>query len=331
MVSVVFSSKASKPSGSACRAAKTPSEEGLSVYFNQVAAVSKRLLTADEEIALGDLVQAGRTAQNKLSNPSLTLAEKRSLRSTEREGLEARNRLVESNLRIVVLISKHYGNSTLKPADIIQAGNEGLLEAAARFDGRKARFVAYARYWIHQSIIKLLHDHARMIRVPNYIWEIARVAEQVKKRLVAEGKDPSPDDIYAELSGRYSRVEFERMLKSFHSVCSDASLGEGNAQSSTATGSTDPTFISPESFAWSAFLSDTLEEALEKLEQHSERQAAAVRLRHPLIGGVAPLTFAKIGERFGYTDMWASTQYRKGMQWLKENTDVNLVADLNSD
>jgi RNA polymerase primary sigma factor len=157
-------------------ASAAPSADPLRAYFQEIGGVA--LLTADEEIALARRIEAG--------------------------DAEARDRLIEANLRLVVSIAKRYLGRSLPLLDLVQEGNLGLIRAVEKFDWRKGfEFSTYATWWIRQAITRALADQARTIRLPVYVVETIGQLLRTQNQLLEElGREPSMADRGGEQGGR---------------------------------------------------------------------------------------------------------------------------------
>ncbi|NIH81480.1 sigma-70 family RNA polymerase sigma factor [Amycolatopsis viridis] len=170
-------------------------------YLNGISRAE--LLTLEDEVTLAKRIEAGLYAQHLLTTtPALDPAMAEDLRTIAEEGREAKNHLLEANLRLVVSIAKRYTGRGMSLLDLIQEGNLGLIRAVEKYDYTPGfKFSTYATWWIRQAISRALADQSRTIRIPVHL------AEQVNRVLAAQrelatrlGREPGHDDIAAELS-----------------------------------------------------------------------------------------------------------------------------------
>jgi RNA polymerase sigma factor (sigma-70 family) len=142
------------------------------------------LLSADDEVHLAQLMEAGRRARAALDGGHVPAAERRRLRQAVARGAEARDRFIRCNLRLVISISKRYMGRGLDILDLVQEGNLGLIRAVEKFDWRKGfKFSTYATWWIRQAITRGLGNNARTIRLPVHMMDVVRTVNEVTTEL----------------------------------------------------------------------------------------------------------------------------------------------------
>ena len=156
-----------------------PSLDSLRLYLRSIGRVD--LLTADQEVTLA--------------------------RRIERGDMSAKQQMIEANLRLVVSIAKGYLGRGLSFLDLIQEGSLGLIRAVEKFDYRRGyKFSTYATWWIRQAVTRAIADKARTIRIPVHMVEKLNKVVHVERQLVQEfGREPTPEEIAVELSGRHAR------------------------------------------------------------------------------------------------------------------------------
>ncbi|MEA3336672.1 MAG: RNA polymerase sigma factor RpoD [Chloroflexota bacterium] len=160
------------------------------------------LLTAEEEVKYADLMQKGNAAEEELeANPDLEPEDRAKLDQIAIRGVSARNRLINSNLRLVVSVAKRYIGRGMSFSDLISEGNIGLIRAVQKFDHLLGfKFSTYATWWIRQAISRAIADQARTIRIPVHMVESINRQVRVQRRLVQElGRDPMPEEIALEM------------------------------------------------------------------------------------------------------------------------------------
>ena len=157
------------------------------------------LLTAADEVELAKLIEAGRRADAELSaqGPTLDEARRRELESRSLEGHAAKQRFIQSNLRLVVSIAKRYQPCGLPLLDLVQEGNLGLMRAVEKFDHRRGfKFSTYATWWIRQAVSRAIADKSRTIRVPVHMVEtVAQVSRATTRLTRALGREPTVEEL----------------------------------------------------------------------------------------------------------------------------------------
>lgn len=170
------------------------------MYLKEIGKVP--LLTAAQEVDYAMKIEAGQKAAQRLEEAErlgieLDRAEKRRLQRIEQVGLEAKQALVEANLRLVVSIAKRYVGRGMLFLDLIQEGNLGLIRAVEKFDYAKGfKFSTYATWWIRQAITRAIADQARTIRIPVHMVETINKLIRIQRQLLQEfGREPTPEEI----------------------------------------------------------------------------------------------------------------------------------------
>lgn len=271
----------------------SPVGDSIAMYLNEIGA--DRLLTAEEEVTLARKVRKA---------PKIDLADKDHHQEapeqvrTRVEAENARARLVRSNLRLVVSIAKKYANRGLSLLDLIQEGNIGLMRAVERFDPEKGfRFSTYATWWIRQAILRALAEKARMIRIPEYmVDQIGQYQRTAQKMAQRTGREPSPEEVAAELS-----LDPQKVRDLVSAIQQPASLEMPVGQEGESTLGEyipDDRTQSPEDAAVVDVLRSEVEEALGRLDP---REKQVLQLRYGLDGNGRPHTLEEVARRFKLT------------------------------
>ena len=265
------------------------------IYLREIGRVP--LLTAEDEVELAKSIEAGLFAEEKRQGgfPCHDAAEDE-LAELAAEGLRAKQRLIEANLRLVVSIAKRYIGRGLVFLDLIQEGNLGLIRAVEKFDYTKGyKFSTYATWWIRQAITRAIADQARTIRIPVHMVEtinkMARVQRQLHQSL---GREATPAEIGAEMGLSAERIaEIQRIAQ--EPVSLQSPIGEEDSDLGDFIEDTDA--VVPMEAAAFIMLQDQLEEILHTL---SIREQKIIQLRFGLTDG-HPRTLEEVGREFGVT------------------------------
>ena len=244
-------------------------EDQVSMYLKEIGKVS--LLTADEEIELAKRMEQGDE--------------------------EAKKRLAEANLRLVVSIAKRYVGRGMLFLDLIQEGNLGLIKAVEKFDYRKGyKFSTYATWWIRQAITRAIADQARTIRIPVHMVETINKLIRVSRQLLQElGREPTPEEIAEEMKMPVDRVR-EILKISQEPVSLETPIGE-EEDSHLGDFIQDDNVPVPADAAAFTLLKEQLIEVLGTL---TEREQKVLRLRFGLDDGRAR-TLEEVGKEFNVT------------------------------
>ncbi len=256
------------------------------------------LLTAEEEVDLARRVEAGLFAEERLArrrdlDPRLS----DDLDRLVVRGRNAKRRLIEANLRLVVSVGKRYAGRGLTLPDLVQEGNVGLIRAVEKFDyARGYKFSTYATWWIRQAMTRALADQSRTIRVPAHVAELINRVVRAERQLLQErGSRPPAAELAARLDLTVERVT-EVLRLSQEPVSLHAPVGE-HEELSLADLIEDGDAASPAESAAFLLLREHLGAVLATL---AERERQVVRLRYGLDDG-RPRTLEEIGRAFGVT------------------------------
>lgn len=282
-------------------------EDPVRMYLKEIGKVP--LLSAEEEIELAKNMEAGAVAKEKIAilksrEENATeeeLAEiKEEIKNLQKDldaGDEAKKRLAEANLRLVVSIAKRYVGRGMLFLDLIQEGNLGLIKAVEKFDYRKGyKFSTYATWWIRQAITRAIADQARTIRIPVHMVETINKLIRVSRQLLQElGREPSPEEIAAEMNMPVERVR-EILKISQEPVSLETPIGE-EEDSHLGDFIQDDNVPVPADAAAFTLLKEQLEEVLGTL---TEREQKVLTLRFGLEDGRAR-TLEEVGKEFNVT------------------------------
>jgi RNA polymerase primary sigma factor len=274
---------------------RAPTSDLVRIYLREIGRVP--LLTAEDEVELAKTIEAGLFAEEKLQGGFPLFGVQRcDLELLVRDGLRAKQRLTEANLRLVVSIAKRYIGRGMLFLDLIQEGNLGLIRAVEKFDYTKGyKFSTYATWWIRQAITRAIADQARTIRIPVHMVEtinkLARVQRQLHQDL---GREPVPDEIALEMGLPVDRVvEIQRIAQ--EPVSLQSPIGEEDSDLGDFIEDADA--VVPIEAAAFIMLQDQLEGILDNL---SEREQKIIQLRFGLADG-HPRTLEEVGKEFGVT------------------------------
>ena len=266
------------------------------MYLKEIGKVS--LLTAEQEVSLAKRIEAGEEASMRLtSDEKLKSKDIERLRDLEEDGLEAKRKLVEANLRLVVSIAKRYVGRGMLFLDLIQEGNLGLIRAVEKFDYEKGfKFSTYATWWIRQAITRAIADQARTIRIPVHMVETINKLVRVQRQLLQDlGREPLPEEIADEMELSPERVR-EILKVSQEPVSLETPIGE-EEDSHLSDFIPDSEATVPADAAAFKLLQEQLEEVLDDLNTREKR---VIQLRFGLLDG-QPRTLEEVGKVFGVT------------------------------
>ena len=282
-------------------------EDPVRMYLKEIGKVP--LLSAEEEIDLAQKMEEGAVAKEKIAilkkrkeeaaeEEQAELDEEiKALTKTQDAGDEAKKRLAEANLRLVVSIAKRYVGRGMLFLDLIQEGNLGLIKAVEKFDYRKGyKFSTYATWWIRQAITRAIADQARTIRIPVHMVETINKLIRVSRQLLQElGREPTPEEIAEEMNMPVERVR-EILKISQEPVSLETPIGE-EEDSHLGDFIQDDNVPVPADAAAFTLLKEQLEEVLGTL---TEREQKVLTLRFGLEDGRAR-TLEEVGKEFNVT------------------------------
>ena len=239
------------------------------MYLKEIGRVP--LLNAKEEIDLAKRIEAG--------------------------SKKAKEKLIESNLRLVVSIAKRYIGRGLSFLDLIQEGNQGLIRAVEKYDWRKGyKFSTYATWWIRQAISRAIADQARTIRIPVHMVEIINKLIRTSRKLMQDfGREPTPEELAQAMELPVARVrEIFKIAQETTSLATPIGEEEDSVLGDFIEDTSQP---QPYEHASKQLLKENIDEVLETL---SEREAKVLKMRFGL-DGYQPMTLEEVGREFGVT------------------------------
>ena len=282
-------------------------EDPVRMYLKEIGKVP--LLSADEEIELAQNMEDGAVATEKINvlkgridgaSEEEKAEIKEEIKTLQRDvdkGADAKKRLAEANLRLVVSIAKRYVGRGMLFLDLIQEGNLGLIKAVEKFDYKKGyKFSTYATWWIRQAITRAIADQARTIRIPVHMVETINKLIRVSRQLLQElGREPSPEEIAKEMNMPVERVR-EILKISQEPVSLETPIGEEEDSHLGDFIKDDNVPVTADAAAFT-LLKEQLEEVLGTL---TEREQKVLTLRFGLEDGRAR-TLEEVGKEFNVT------------------------------
>ena len=276
-------------------AAEYSLDDPVRMYLKEIGQI--KLLSAEEEVELAKRVAEG--------------------------DQEAKNKLTEANLRLVVSIAKKYSGRGLHILDLIQEGNTGLIRAVDKFDWTKGnKFSTYATWWIRQAITRAIADQARTIRVPVHMVEVINKATRCNRKLVQElGREPTVEEIAKELGLPVEKI-IEANRTAADTLSLDTPVGD---EEDTSIGSfvEDERTPGPADATSNALLAEALKEILGTL---TEREADVLRMRFGMYDGRTH-TLEEVGQIFGVTRERIRQIENKAIRKLRHPSRAKKIRD----
>mgnify|MGYP001562992704 CR=1 FL=1 len=274
------------------------SQDSVQMYLREIGRIS--LLSGDEEKELAKRIEKGDE--------------------------EARKKLTQANLRLVVSIAKRYvGRSPhLTLLDLIQEGNIGLFKAVEKFDYRRGyKFSTYATWWIKQAITRALADQARTIRIPVHMGETISKYQQVRRRLLQDlGREPLPEEIAAEMNIELEKVHLIEKIAQ-DTVSLEAPVGEDDDESVLGEFIVDEKTLSPSQVAARRLLRDQLMAIIGEL---TDREKRILAMRFGLDDGITH-TLEEVGKEFGVTRERIRQIEAKALERIRDHEDAHKLTE----
>jgi RNA polymerase primary sigma factor len=273
------------------------SDDSVKLYLREIGKIP--LLSAEEEHELAQKIING----------------------TEKEKKRAKDKMAESNMRLVVSIAKRYSGRGLDFLDLIQEGNTGLLRAVEKFDPDKGfKFSTYATWWIRQAITRAIADQARTIRIPVHMVETINKVLRTQRRLTQElNREPTTEEIAKAMGMEPEKIEYVMKIK--QDIASlDASVGRDGDDDDSSLGDfiEDEDRVSPEDSAATQLLKEQIASILSTL---SDREQKIIKMRFG-IGGGKSHTLEEVGAEFSVTRERIRQIEAKALTKLRKNKDT---------
>lgn len=272
----------------------TTSEPGLGDYLREIKHFG--LLTADEERELGEKIQAATTAKDRLAQGELSVDD---FSRIQRTAAEARNRMIQANLRLVISVAKNFRNRGLPMEDLINEGNVGLVNAVDRFDPTVgSRFSTYASYWIDQAIRRAIQNATQMIHIPSYLMDQIGQMKIAMRQLENQlGRQPSMDEVAVHMGITHRRAgAISKAIK----ACTCPNQASSNDEELSLS-ETLPDPRTPQPFDTMFDESDS-EFVGQILSRITDREAEVLSMRYGLLSKRGDqMTLKEIGEAVGLT------------------------------
>jgi RNA polymerase primary sigma factor len=271
-------------------------DDPVRMYLQEIGQVP--LLSAEQEVILAKQMESGHRARCALEREEYSTWQERLLFEQQAaRGIDARQHLIQANLRLVVSIAKKYTSYGLTMMDLVQEGNIGLMRAVEKFDYTKGhKFSTYATWWIRQAITRAIADQSRTIRLPVHMGEaISQVKRTSHKLQQTMQREPTPEEI-ADAMGISSTKVRRTLEASMHPLSLEMPVGqEGEGRMGDFI--EDDRISTPAEAAATSMLREQLEEVLQKLP---ERERKIIQLRYGLKDG-RYRTLEEVGVEFGIT------------------------------
>ena len=270
-------------------------DDTIGLYIKEAGKVP--LLTAEEEVMLAKRMEAGRIAQERLTQGGLDPEEWAELREIVLDGLAAREHLIRANSRLVISVAKKYIGRGVPFLDLIQEGNIGLIRAANKFNYRLGhKFSTYATWWIRQAVTRAIADQSRTIRVPVHMGDQINKLLRTAHRLTQElGRDPTSEELANALEIPTRKAD--EMLRVARRPLSLEMPTDDEGESELGDFIEDEDSLAPDEEVTSSMLRELLQHILQDLPP---REVRILQLRYGLVDGET-YTLEEVGKKLGVT------------------------------
>jgi RNA polymerase primary sigma factor len=287
-------------------------DTALGEYLKQIK--SYALLSAEEERALASRIRARAEAEQRLAAGEISLAE---YERAQHDAAQARDRMVQANLRLVISVAKNFRNRGLPIEDLVNEGNVGLMNAVDRYDPDVgSRFSTYAGYWIDQAIRRAVQNAQQMIHIPSYLIEnIGKMRLALRELEEALGRPPSMNELARHMGITARKAD---AISLAIKACTSRMHGSANAdgQNTLNEALEDTRTPAPFDAVFSASDSEFVGQMLERI---TEREALILELRYGLNDRKGRrMTLKQIGEKVGLTRERVRQIEREAKQKLEE-------------